>query len=146
MADREKIYFTVTQDEDGYPPVSVESVWGHRGERQGEYILDNIPFFLREATIGDTVRVRDQDAQHWFEATVRPSRHSLLRIVFFDPAQVDRVSDRLVALGCEIEYLRAYKLLAVSVPPEVRFVDVQGYLQSECEARVLDYEEPILRH
>ncbi len=145
MDDRKKIHFQLTQDEDGYPPVGVESVWAEPGENPGEYIIDNIPFFIREATLDDVVRVREQDGQLWFEATVRPSLHSLIRIVFFDLEQVDRVSKRLTDLGCEIEHFRAYKLLAVSIPANVKLSDVQSYLRSESDAGTLDYEEPILR-
>jgi uncharacterized protein DUF4265 len=145
MEDRKKIHFQLTQDEDGYPPVGVESVWAEPGENPGEYIIDSIPFFIREATLDDIVRAREQDGQRWFEATVRPSLHSLIRVVFFDSEQVDRVNKRLVELGCSTEYLRAYKLLAVSIPPDAKLSDVQRYLQSESDAGTVDYEEPILR-
>lgn len=145
MDGREKIYFQLSQDEDGYPPFSVESVWAEPGVNPDEYILDNIPFFIREATLGDTIRAREQDTQRWFEEVVRPSAHSLIRIVWLDPAQCDRCTARLVELGCSTEGMPSFKLLAVSIPPEVKLSEVQGYLGSERDAGVLDYEEPILR-
>jgi hypothetical protein len=140
-----KLNFHLEQDEDGYPPASVESLWVTASSNRNEYVLDNVPFFARDATIGDTVRVREEDGQLWFEALVARSENSLLRIVFFDPAYVEEVGGRLEGFGCSIEYLRAHKLMSVSVPGEVELAAVQAYLQAEASKGHLDYEEPILR-
>ena len=81
MADGVKIHFQLEQDEDGYPPVAVESVWAQPAGQTGEYIVDNVPFFTRDATIGDTVRVREDDGNLWFERVVARSTNSLVRVV-----------------------------------------------------------------
>lgn len=140
-----KIHFRLEQDEDGYPPVAVESLWAQLGLGPGEYVIDNVPFFVREATIGDTVSVRDEDGAHWFSSVISRSRNSLVRIVFFDKSRVEATSEHLVAMGCSTEYLRQHNLMAVSVPAEVALTDVQAYLQSEAGSGSIDYEEPILR-
>ncbi|MCI0671616.1 MAG: DUF4265 domain-containing protein, partial [Myxococcaceae bacterium] len=139
------VHFRLTQDEDGYPPVAVESVWAQPGANVREFVIDNVPFFTREATLGDTVSIREEEGHRWFEAVLHPSRNSLVRIVFFDRTCVDRVSAHLTGLGCSTEYLREHNLLAVSIPESVRLRDVQDYLQSEAAQGTLDYEEPILR-
>jgi hypothetical protein len=143
--DSVKVHFRLVQDEDGYPPVSVESVWAQPTTQPGEYVLDNIPFFAREATIGDVVLVHEKDGHLWFVEVVRRSKNSLVRVVFFDRTCVERISEQLVNLGCSTEYIKEHNLLAVSIPDTVKLQDVQGYLQSEAGAGVLDYEEPILR-
>lgn len=140
-----KVNFQLVQDEDSYPPVTVESVWAQPTTKAGEYLLDNIPFFAQEATVGDLVRVHEEDGHLWFESVVVRSQNSLVRVVFFDRASVERVNERLVALGCSTEYLKAHNLLAVSIPDSVNLRDVQGCLQAEARAGILDYEEPILR-
>jgi hypothetical protein len=140
-----KVHFRLVQDEDGYPPAAVESVWAQPTTKPGEYVLDNVPFFAREATIGDVVLVRDEDGHLWFDKVVRRSQNSLVRVVFFDRTCVERVNERLVSLGCSTEYITAHNLLAVSIPDTVSLRDVQGYLQSEAGSGILDYEEPILR-
>lgn len=141
----EKIYFRFEQDEDGYPPVTVESVWAKPSEKSSEYIIDNVPFFAREATIGDTVSVREEDGTHWFDRVVARSRNSLVRITFFDRDCAEAIGERLVAFGCSIECLREYNLMAVSIPGTTALGDVQAILQSEANAGRIDYEEPILR-
>ncbi len=115
-----KVHFRLAQDEDGYPPVAVESVWAQPGANAREFVIDNVPFFAREATVGDTILITEEAGQRWFEAVVHRSRNSLVRVVFFDRTCVDRVSDQLTALGCSTEYLREHNLLAVCIPASVR--------------------------
>jgi len=140
-----RIHFRLEQDEDGYPPVAAESVWAQPGLIPGQYVIDNVPFFVREATVGDTVSAQEEDGLRWFSSLISRSRNSLVRIVFFDKSRVKATSEHLVAMGCSTEYLREHSLMAVSVPAEVALADVQAYLQSEADSGSIDYEEPILR-
>ncbi len=140
-----KINFRLKQDEDGYPPVAVESLWAEPGVKSGEYVIDNVPFFVQNVTIGDTVLVREEDGQCWFNEILSRSRNSLIRIVFFNRNCVESVNRRLVEMGCSTEYLREHNLMAVSIPGDIALTDVQAYLQSEASASRIDYEEPILR-
>ena len=145
MASPVKVHFHLSQDEDGYPPVAVESLWAEPGANAKEYVIDNIPFFARDATIGDTVLVCEEEGNRWFERLVCCSSNSLLRVVFFDRSRVEEINKRLVSLGCSTEYMKEYNLLAVSVPETAKLGDVQSYLQAEAGAGHIDYEEAILR-
>ena len=140
-----KIHFHLEQDADGYPPVGVESLWAYAGEALGEYVIDNTPFFVRVATLGDTVHVREVNGVPWFDRLVRQSANSLVRVVFLDRDCVDSVQQHLLALGCSVEYLREYNLMAVNIPEEANLRQAQGYLQAEAAAGRVDFEEPILR-
>lgn len=140
-----KVYFRLTQDDDDYPPVSTESVWATPGPKPGEYILNNIPFFVREATIGDIVTATDEDGVRWFDALVCRSSNSLLRAVLFIEDQMERVALHLTRMGCSVEYMKTYKLLAINVPENVRLTSIQEFLGKEATSGTLDYEEPILR-
>ena len=145
MADGVKIHFRLEQDADGYPPVAVESVWAQPAAEAGEYVVDNVPFFTREATIGDTVRARKEDGNLWFKSVVARSENSLVRIVFFERGAVGAISRQLESLGCSVEYIATHNLLAVSIPGNVLLADIQAYLQHEAKADKIDYEEAILR-
>ena len=140
-----KVHFQLEQDEDGYPAVAVESLWAEPGTKPDEYVIDNVPFFVRDATIGDTVRVREEDGHRWFDSLVHRSQNSLIRVVFFERDYVDTVSERLVAMGCSTEYLREHSLMAVSIPISANLMNVQTYLLAESGADRVDFEEPILR-
>src|SRR5574337_180249 len=68
MTDLVKIFFHLQQDEDGYPEVSAESVWAKPTGAADEYIVDNIPFFTRDATIGDTLKALKKEGALWFDS------------------------------------------------------------------------------
>lgn len=140
-----KIHFHLEQDEDGYPPIAVESLWAEPGPKPSEYVIDNVPFFVREATIGDTVLVRNEDGGYWFDRLLSRSLNSLIRVVFFDRDIINAVSEKLTEMGCSTEYLREHNLMAVNIPSSVTLGDVQAYLQSEAGVGRIDFEEPILR-
>jgi len=145
MISGAKVHFRLSQDEDGYPPVAVESLWASRTAESNEFVVDNIPFFTYEAALGDVVRVRQEDGELWFDDVAKRSENSLLRVVFFDKEHIDEVSEKLVALGCSTEHMATHSLIAVNVPASASLAEVQAYLQESADAGVLDYEEPILR-
>lgn len=146
MNDQVKIFFELVQDEDGYPPATAESVWATTTGHPDEFELDNVPFFARDATLGDVVTARKVDGVLWFDTIVRPSKNSLIRLIFLDATALDEVNKVLCDMGCATEGASQYRLLAVSIPPSTRLEWVQGYLAKQEASGVIGYEEPILRH
>jgi hypothetical protein len=145
MSELVKIHFRLRQDEDGYPDIAVESVWAKPSVASGEYVVDNIPFFIRDATIGDTLKAHEEDGILWFDCLTRRSSNSLVRVVFFNRECKPRIAQELAYTGCQVEYFEKYNLLAINIPGDVKLSDVQAYLGREAEAGNIDYEEPILR-
>ena len=147
MIERVKLFFALEQDEDGYPPVAAESLWAIPTKQPHEYMLDNIPFFARQATSGDIVQAREEAGGNlWFERMVRSSGKSLLRVTFFQPNKVQDVRESLKRLGCSTEWDDTHRLVAVSVPPDIKIESIQSYLSEQAQAGCIDYEEPLLRH
>ena len=144
MKNHVKVLFRLTQDADGYPPVAVEGIWATQ-ESADTFTLDNVPFFTREATLGDTVSAKEEGHNLWFAGMSIRSRNSLLRVVLFDAFRVQELRQRLTDLGCSTEWDQSHKLVAVNVPETARLTAVQSYLQAEAARGWLDYEEPILR-
>jgi hypothetical protein len=145
MSTSTKINFKLQPDADGYPPVAVESLWANPVGSLFE--IDSIPFFVRDATVGDLVRaLPDSTGALWFESVEHRSPRSLVRVVLNKPDCEPLVVEKLSALGCGIEGMKAYKLLAVDIPADVELADVQNYLRAEASAGHLDYEEALLRH
>lgn len=139
-----KINFQLKPGEDGYPPVSVESLWAR--ELNGFYVIDSIPFFTSEATVGDIVCARrDHENVLWFESVEVASLSSLVRVVFFDVTFANAIAEILSRIGCGVEHLREFKLLAVDVPASVDLSEVQDILVANAAKGYLDFEEPILR-
>ncbi len=145
MEESVKINFAIKQNEDGYPPVENESLWANKSS--AGYVLDNIPFFTNEATLGDTVSVTiDNYGNFWFDKNIANSSNSLIRIVFFDIEFKDRIRDYLNNMGCSTEFIEEYGVLSVDIPKNVIYDDVLEYVESQAKNGRIDYEEPIIRH
>jgi hypothetical protein len=142
--DLRKVYFRLIRDEDGYPPADTESVWAARiGD--GQYKIDNIPFFSRDATLGDVVEVTEEDDRLWYRNTIEESANSLIRVVCYGGKGIPEVRSELTRLGCTTEWSESHHLIAVSIPGTVLLESVQQYLRGERAKDLLGFEEPILR-
>jgi hypothetical protein len=143
MDQRKKIIFPLEPDDDGYPPVGAERVWT-REVAEGQFVIDNIPFFATQATLDDVVEAHENEGVLEYTATLRRSGNSLIRVIYYkgtDPADVRR---QLEALGCTTELCGAFAIIAVNVPPNVKPDDVQTLLRHGFEEEKWDYEEPLL--
>lgn len=123
-----KILFYMDRDEDGYPPVEVESLWASAVD--DGYALDNIPFFVRGVALGDVVSAEAaDDGALEFERVVRRGGHSTFRIWLRDQsaAEMRKTIDALLALGLGVEK-DFTGLLAVDIPPEVSLDDAEAAL------------------
>lgn len=140
-----KIHFRLEQDEDGYPPVAVESVWA-KEQPDGSYVIDNAPWFTREATLGDVVEAEEEDGALYYSATRSESGSSLLRVVFLTDEEPTSVREALLELGCSSELAGAWPLLAIDVPADAELDAVRAMLDEGEEQERWEYEEAILRH
>jgi hypothetical protein len=145
-----RIHFEMKQDDSGYPPVGVETLWAHPvrpfGELEaGEFVIDNLPFFAPDVVIDDVVFARLEGGNLYFDRVVARSANSLVRVVLFDDSKIETVRRYLVEMGCTVESLAEHSLLSVGIPPEVELRRVQTYLQAQQVAGLLDYEESVLR-
>jgi hypothetical protein len=142
--DLVKIVFSLQQDEDGYPPVAKETVWA-RENADGHYVIDNIPFFTREATLGDVVQAVRRDGRLHYASTVGDAGNSLLRVVPYKGTDPDEIRRHLEGLGCSVEKAGVFDLISVNVPPTVKLTDVQSMLARGAAEEKWGYEEPLLR-
>jgi len=139
-----KIVFRLEQDADGYPPVAYEGIWAiyQEGSR---YLIDNIPFFTREATVGDSVEANNRDGELIYVRTLTQSGNSLIRIVYYEGTDPAILRKDLEHIGCSTEWDGDHQLIAINVPPEVMLNDIQEFLQTGFDQDRWDYEEVILR-
>ena len=136
-----KIWFTLACEE-GYPPVSTESLWASDAG-DGLWRIDNIPFFTDAATLGDVVSVRKEDGQLWFQEWDEESDNSLLWVIIMSGSSQAVIAE-LMQAGCEVEKCDE-NFFAVNVPPTVKLKSVQSILRKREKRGELEYSEPILR-
>src|SRR5689334_11683585 len=111
-----RIHFPIAPDEDGFPPVSTETVWAQPTDRAGEFVVANVPFFARNATIDDRVETLEADGVLRFVRVLQISTNSLIRVwlrhttIDTREARLAESHRMLVALGCTCESMRQMPL------------------------------------
>ncbi|MFT3775587.1 MAG: DUF4265 domain-containing protein [Minicystis sp.] len=144
MAGHQKIIFEIEQDADGYPPVGAEGVWT-REQGENRFVVDNIPFFATQATMGDVIEAVTDGEVLRYTATIEHTGNSLIRVHPYEGTNPAEVRKALEDMGCATEWLAEYALIAVNVPPSVKLTAVQEILARGAAEGKWDYEEPLLR-
>ena len=120
---RNKIYFQLEMDEDGYPPFDVESLWVSTIDK-GVGIIDNIPFFVKGIALGDRVAF-DDDFN--FVAVEVPANNTTIRVYCPSWEKEVDIKNILKEENCSWELSHLPSLIAINVPNN-RLEKVQSYL------------------
>jgi Domain of unknown function (DUF4265) len=138
-----KILFPLEQDDDGYPPASVESLWA-LPLNEGHFQVDNIPFFATGVSLGDIVSATQEEGAFRFQEIVQPSGHSTFRVAISEAADVPAVRAIIEQKGCSVEQSHLPRLIAVDVPPSIPLDSILPVLEAGREQGRWDYEEACL--
>jgi hypothetical protein len=131
------------QDEDGWPPQTVETLWAvDLGDDL--YKLENTPFFARGVAYNDVVSAERSHGELLFKEVVRPSGHTTVRIIFRDLDVKRETCTALEGKGGTWEGSPIETLISVDVPPSVRYADIRQFLDEGTRAEQWDYEEGCL--
>ena len=126
---------------DGYPPVSMESIWAEVTE-EGYLKVNNIPFYSKEISLGDIVSgIQTEENYLLYDKTIIQSKNSTLRIVFFNENQKfkDKILTKLMDLGCEYEAFNV-NFYAINIPIQVDIEEIYLFLDEFVETDDLDYD------
>jgi hypothetical protein len=138
-----KLLFTLTRDDNGYPPVSFESIWVT--PQEAGYMVDNIPFFVKDVTFGDIIEATENEEYLTYVKTLEESGNSLIRVVYYEGTDHEQVRSMLAQLGCSTELDSDHQLIAINIPAQASLEAVQKFLHDGFEKDEWDYEEPLLR-
>ena len=141
-----KVYFELPEEEDGYPPDRVESLWAEQvGPR--EFKIDNIPIYVRGIGSGDVVAAySDEEGELHFRELLRSSGNSVFRLYVFDEKEIPALRRMLRDQGYESEQSYIPNLVAVEIPankPVHPFLDL---IVKQAKDNYLEYQEAALRH
>ena len=145
MAKHQKIVFQLKRDEDGFPPSDYERLWA-TPLSNGNYVIDNIPFFVMGISSEDEVSVRQDGNELFFKELVEPSGISTFRLVPSDQSMIAKVREDVKALGGRSEYNQHVGLIAVEIPAEQSIDKFLNYIVDEQKQGRLDFQEGALRH
>lgn len=145
MTKYQRVTFRLERDEDGYPPSDYERLWA-TPLPSGNYLIDNIPFFVMGISTGDEVSAKQEGAELNFDKLVKPSGASTFRLVPTDLETTAKIRADIEALGCSSEYNQQVGLIAVEVPASSSIQPFLDYIVEKQEEGALDIEEGALRH
>jgi len=147
--NRVKIRFDLEQDEDGYPPFTVECVWAEPlGD--GLFRIDNSPWYVRGVSWRDVVRATENPEGDWdFVEVETYGGHSTIRVISMNKTAADMESliEQLQSLGCSYESQgAANNIYSFDVPPNVDYRPIRRMLEKGEQAKIWGFEEGCLQH
>jgi len=138
-----KIEFRLEVDEEGYPPISVESLNAQPIE-DGAFEILNTPFFAENVAYADTVTATlQQDGSLLFESVVKFSGFRAISIILLDDSLDAHLLDLLRGLQCVIEYgeFGATRMFAIGIPEAVNYDPIRASLEEYKRLGKLSYAE-----
>jgi hypothetical protein len=139
-----EVAFDLTAENPGWPPVSVERLWGEKTAVPSEVRLLNVPFFARGVAYRDLIHVRpDHDRRELvFDRLNGESGHSAVRITLLRKGTRGDVEAHLREEGCLWETAARFpSLLAVDVPPEVDYPALREWLKALMADGAAEFQE-----
>lgn len=139
MAETHKIIFEYQNANNDY---ELESAWATKvGDH---YKLDNILFYAPEYSWGDIVSVEKREGELYVTGLVKESGHSTVRILFNDQKDVQNTRDQLKKMGCDSELSNISTLIAVDIPPHIKYEKIKEFLGEGEKNEKWGYEEACL--
>jgi Domain of unknown function (DUF4265) len=144
-SDRVKILFTVEQDENGPPSVTCEQIWCVP-MGQDRYVVDNIPFYARDISLGDEIQTEMRDSDRWFAKLLKPLGNTTVRAFARNQTFGPLLIPRLRAFGGQAEKMEGIHLVAISFPPSADLISALDFLDRETESGNVAFEESSVRY
>jgi len=146
MPDLTKIVFELQIDEEeGYPPVGFESVWGIDAAPD-TYVIDNVPYYIYGVSKGDVVAAKKDDGEWRAFAVVMRGGHSTLRVFAEDSQARQDILRRLSESEASCGVTPGLSLFTVDIPPHADFQAIDAYLDSVSDGDTIAYEDACLQH
>jgi hypothetical protein len=141
-----KVVFDLPDAGDGWPPATAEGIWAVRLPERDHVRLDNVPWFAVNVADGDVFRVRtDDDGVLRAVEQVSWSGNCTIRVTPYKDGplagDLQRVLDVFIPLGVGSEGAAQYRIVALSVPPDVDLGAVKRTLKDGEASGWWAYEE-----
>lgn len=142
MSKRVKVFFDITSTNPG--ETEVESLWAIACDEG--YKLDNIPFYAKGVALNDLVDAKEVGGCLRVTKLLQPSGHSTVQVWFTNLDDVEPTRNHLKIIGCSSEISDGPRLVAVDVPPVVKYSEIKQFLDQGVAEGKWDYQEACLGH
>lgn len=140
MNKRVKVLCDIQSDNPG--EAEVESLWAIACDEG--YQLDNIPFYAKGVALNDLVDAKEVGGCIRVTKLLQPSGHSTVQIWFTHLESIESTRDQLKKNGCNSEISDKPRLVAVDVPPSVKYSEIKRFLDEGVTEKKWDYQEACL--
>ena len=140
-----KIVFELKPDEDNYPPVTAESLWGIL-RAPGIYEIDNTPYYTYGISKGDYVSTIETNGHLTASNIVQQGGHSTLRVFAGNSCSKKSIIDAIQEMGATCSSTEGMSLFSVDIPAECNFWAIDEYLTAISDDENVAYEDACLQH
>ena len=143
MSNSTKISFELVPDDDGYPPVGVETLNASRLE-ENKFRLENTPFFVSGVAYGDIVEARQSPSGGYeFVQCLDESGFKSISIILLSEALDRNLMDTLRGCNAVIEYgeFNSIRMVAISVPESFDYSNFRVLLNNFESEGLISYAE-----
>lgn len=123
------------------PLGDAEVLWARLvGEDMAE--LDNIPLVVFGVSMGDVVKVKDDDGWLLYDDVARRGGHSTYRVMLEDPEDTEAQGRfrEILTRGCSYEQLTP-RFVALDVPPDTDIFAIYELLEGGLDDQLWTFEE-----
>jgi hypothetical protein len=145
MSEPVEVHVPVEPNDSGYPPLKEERLWCIPQD-SGTYLVDNIPFYATDISLGDEIRAAKQNGELWFQAIVNPSKNTTVHVFARRESFGPVIIPRMRSFGGLTEKMEGSDLVAVSFPPTADLAGALAFLDKESAAGNLAFEESAVRY
>lgn len=132
-----KEHFKILFKHNAFEEESIEGAWATKDSLG--YKLDNILFYAKEYSLNDIIEVEEIDGELFANRLVKENGHSTIRVLLGDPSGVSRLREVLETMGCASELSNFDRLVAIDIPPEVNYKDIQNFLDDGMQQELWEY-------
>lgn len=146
-SDPEKRKLALPLDPSAWHGAAAETVWTHRAP--GGYVIDNIPAFAYDISLGDIVSASLVAGSLTFDHVTHPSRNSTYRVLFPEDKHewLEPLLKAVESFGCAIEQTSGpLCVVAINVPPDADLPNLYSFLEQGQDAGRWTFEEASFRH
>jgi hypothetical protein len=141
-----KVLFELEQDDEGFPPITVETLWCKTV--RGRLIVDNTPVFASGVSCGDEIAAIEKQGRRVFEKVVNASGNSSV-MVFSEVESVRReLCKQLRQMNCVTEEGSQVfaPFVAVNIPQAIAYGPVKLLLEKGQAEEKWVFVENAVRH
>ncbi len=146
MSEPVQVIFSLDETTSASSGLSEEAIWCLPTMSSNSFVVDNIPFYATDISMGDEIKAEVSSAKLRFMKVLRKSKNTTVRLFAMQGSAESELIPKMQSFGGLTEKMEGSSLVAVSLPPTADLAGAFAYLDSESEKRRIGFEELSVRY